>query len=180
MNGPDRFGWVSRTIHWAMAAGILGMLALGTFIKGMEVSLDNLWLYALHKSVGLTLLVLVVVRIVWHRVSPPPAPIGGVAAWQMRLARGAHGGLYLLMVAVPLTGWVGSAATGLDVVWWGWVVPRVAPVSEAWSEGILAAHGWLTTALMAVVVLHVAGALWRTIGHRDGTLRRMLWGRATG
>lgn len=177
MNGPATFGWVSRAIHWAMAVGVLGMLALGTYIDRMEVGLGNLWLYGLHKSVGMTLLVLVLVRIVWHRVSPPPAPIGGVAPWQMRLARGAHGGLYLLMLAVPLTGWVGSAATGLDVVWWGWVVPRVAPVSEAWSEVAFALHGGLTKALVALVALHVAGALWRALGHGDGTLRRIVRGR---
>lgn len=176
MNGPESFGWVSRVIHWAMAAGILGMLALGTYIEGMEVSLDNLWLYALHKSVGLTLLVLVLVRIAWHRVSPPPAPLGGVAAWQMRIAKGAHWALYLLMVVVPVTGWLGSAATGLDVLWWGWVVPRVAPVSEGLAEGLLLAHAVLTKALMAVVVLHLAGALWRAFGHGDGTLRRMVKG----
>lgn len=177
MNGPETFGWVSRLIHWAMAAAILGMLGLGLWIAGMEVSLGNLWLYALHKSVGLTLLALVLVRMLWHRISPPPAPLGGVAAWQMRLARGAHGVLYALMVAVPLSGWVASAATGLDVVWWGWTLPRV-PVPSGWEEGGFAAHGVLTKLLMAVAALHVAGALWRTWGHGDGTLRRMVRGTA--
>jgi cytochrome b561 len=178
MNGPDRFGWVTRVIHWGMAVAILGTLGLGAYVVRMEVGLGNLWLYGLHKSLGLSLLLLVVVRIVWHRISPPPAPMGGVAAWQMRLAYGAHGGLYALMVAVPVTGWAGSAATGLDVVWWGWTVPRVVPVSEGLAEGMMAAHGWLTTALMAVVALHVAGALWRAVGHGDGTVRRMLTGHA--
>lgn len=175
MNGQS-FGWVSRTIHWAMAAGIVAMLGLGLYIEDMEPSLDTLWLYGLHKSVGLTLLALVGLRILWHRVSPPPAPLGGVAPWQMAAARGAHLALYALMVAVPLTGWVGSAATGLDVVWWGWTLPRVAPVSQAWSEAAFELHGGLTTLLMGVVALHVAGALWRQFGHRDGTLRRMLRG----
>ena len=175
MNG-ESFGWVSRTVHWAMAAGIVAMLGLGLYIEEMEPSLDTLWLYGLHKSVGLTLLALVVLRMLWHRISPPPAPLGGVAPWQMALARGAHLALYALMVAVPVTGWVGSAATGLDVVWWGWTLPRVAPVSEAWSEAAFALHGGLTTALMGVVALHVAGALWRQFGHGDGTLWRMLRG----
>ncbi len=176
MNGPDRFGAVSRLIHWAMAVGIVAMLGLGLYVARMEVSLGNLWLYGLHKSVGLTLLALVGVRIVWHRISPPPAPLGGVAAWQLRLARGVHGVLYGLMVAVPVTGWLASAATGLDVLWWGWVVPRVVPVSEAWSEALFAAHGVLTKVLMAVVALHLAGALWRAFGHGDGTVRRMVRG----
>lgn len=177
MNGPATFGWVSRVIHWAMALGIIAMLGLGLYIEDMEPSLDNLWLYGLHKSVGLTLLALVMVRIVWHRVSPPPAPLSGVAVWQMRLARGAHGMLYLLMVAVPVTGWVASAASGLDVVWWGWTLPRVAPVSELWETVGFVLHGGLTKLLIGVVALHVAGALWRAFGHRDGTLRRMAGGR---
>jgi cytochrome b561 len=176
MNGTDRFGWVSRTIHWAMAAGILGMLALGRYITRMEPSLDRLWLYGFHKSVGLVILALVVVRVVWHRISPPPAPLGGVAAWQLRLARGAHLTLYALMLAVPVTGWVGSAATGIDVLWFGVTLPRIAPVSEVWSEVAFALHEVLTTALIALVFLHVAGALWRAFGHRDGTLRRMVRG----
>ena len=102
MNG-ESFGWVSRTIHWAMAEGIVAMLALGLYIEEMEPSLDTLWLYGLHKSVGLTLLALVVLRMLWHRISPPPAPLGGVAPWQMALARGAHLALYALMLAVPVT-----------------------------------------------------------------------------
>jgi cytochrome b561 len=175
MNG-ESFGWVSRAIHWAMAAGIVAMLGLGLYIEDMEPSLGTLWLYGLHKSVGLTLLALVAVRILWHRISPPPAPLGGVAPWQMRVARVAHLSLYALMIAVPVTGWVGSAATGIDVLWWGVRVPRMVPVSGAWSEAAFALHGGLTKALAAVVVLHVAGALWRHFGHRDGTLSRMLRG----
>jgi cytochrome b561 len=176
MNGPAHFGWVTRLLHWAMAAGVLGMLGLGSYVVRMEVGLGNLWLYALHKSIGLVLLALVVLRIVWHRVSPPPEPLGGVAAWQMRLARVAHGGLYALLVAVPVTGWVGSAATGIDVLWFGVTLPRIAPVSELWAEVAFALHGGLTKVLMALVALHVAGALWRGFGHRDGTLRRMVRG----
>ena len=175
MNG-DGFGWVSRTIHWAMAAGIIAMLGLGLYIAEMEPSLDTLWLYGLHKSVGLTLLLLVLLRILWHRLSPPPPPLGGVAPWQMALARGAHLALYALMLAVPLTGWIGSAATGIDVLWWGLRLPRPVPLSEAWSEAAFALHGGLTKVLTGVVGLHVAGALWRQFGHGDGTLRRMLRG----
>ncbi len=80
------------------------------------------------------------------------------------------------MVAVPVSGWLASAATGLDVLWWGVPLPRVVPVSEALSEGLFVAHGVLTKAMIAVVVMHLAGALWRAIGHRDGTLRRMVRG----
>ena len=176
-NGADGFGLVSRAIHWLMAAGILAMLVLGSVLVRMQPGLANLWLYGLHKTIGLTLLALVLARLVWHRISPPPEPIGGVPDWQMRAAGWAHRGLYVLMIAIPLSGWVASSATGIDVMFADrWVMPALAPVSEAWEKAGFAVHGVLTKALMALVVLHVAGAVKRGLA-RDGTLGRMVTGR---
>lgn len=174
-NGPQRFGPATRALHWTMAAGLLAMLVFGTALSRMEPALANIWLYGLHKSIGLLLLGLAAIRIAWHVVSPPPAPLGGVPAWQLRLARATHVLLYVLMVAVPLAGWIGSAASGIDVVLFErWTLPRIAPLSEAWQDTAFLAHDLLTKLLAALIVLHVAGALKR----RDGTLRRMLRGRA--
>ncbi|MBC7480123.1 MAG: cytochrome b/b6 domain-containing protein, partial [Pseudorhodobacter sp.] len=71
VNSPTRFGLVSRLIHWAMAALILGMLLLGTRLGAMQPGLANLWLYGLHKTGGFVALSLVVLRVIWHRISPP-------------------------------------------------------------------------------------------------------------
>lgn len=172
-NSGTGFGAITRALHWIMALGVIGMLAFGTYLARMEVSLANLWMFGFHKSIGLLLLAMALLRLGWHRLSPPPAPLGGVPAWQMQLARFTHAGLYLLVLAVPLTGWIASAASGLDVVLFErWTLPRIAPVSEAWQDGFFLAHRLLTKLLMALVALHVAGALKR----RDGTLRRMLRG----
>lgn len=174
-NGPDRFGPATRVLHWLMAAGLLAMLVFGTILDRMEPSLSNIWMYGAHKSFGLLLLALALARIAWHRVTPPPGPLAGVPAWQLRLARATHAALYLLMLAVPLAGWIGSAASGIDVVVFDrWTLPRIAPLSETWQDMAFAAHGLLTKLLAALVVLHVAGALKR----RDGTLRRIIRGRA--
>jgi cytochrome b561 len=175
-NTQDGFGLISRVIHWGMAIGVLGMLVLGTVISDMQPGLANLWLYSLHKSIGLILLALVLLRIVWHRISPPPRPMGPPGGLEQRLARAAHLALYALMIAVPLTGYVASSATGLDVMLFDrWVLPPLAPVSAAWEDAGFAAHGLLTKLLAAVILLHIAGALKRAIGG-DGTLRRMLRG----
>jgi cytochrome b561 len=172
-NSGQSFGLVTRLIHWAMALGVIGALALGSYIARMKVDLSNLWLFGLHKSIGLTLFALLALRLLWHALSPPPAPIASGTAWHGALARLTHRALYLLLVAVPLTGWIASSASGLDVVLFGrWTLPRIAPVSEAWQDGFFAAHGVLTKVLIGLVLLHVAGALRR----RDGTLRRMVWG----
>ncbi|EYD75036.1 putative cytochrome b561 [Rubellimicrobium mesophilum DSM 19309] len=175
-NGPETWGLVSRALHWLMAAGLLAMLPFGLWLARTQPSLGTLWLYGLHKSLGVMLLVLVLLRLVWHRLSPPPVMLSeGVAPWQLRLAATSHRALYALMLAVPLAGWSASSATGIDTVLFGrWTLPRIAPVSEAWDRRGFALHLWLSVALAVLVAIHVAGALWRHWGHRDATLRRML------
>jgi cytochrome b561 len=177
-NTPDSFGLVSRVIHWTMALLIIGMLALGLRIEGMEPGLANLWLYGLHKSIGLILLALVLLRIVWHRVSPPPAPRGAPDGWTQRAARATHLAIYALLLAIPLSGWLASSASGLDVMLFDrWTIPAIAPVSEAWENAGWAVHGIATKLLMGLLLLHVAGALKREMDG-DGTLTRMIRGRA--
>lgn len=178
-NSPRSFGGISRTLHWGMALAILGMLALGMTLTRMQPSLANLWLYGLHKSVGVVLLIAWGLRLVWHRVSPVPAPIAaGVAAWQLRAARAVHIALYLLMGGLPVTGLIGSAATGIDTVIFNrWTLPPLVAPSETLEHLFLGLHHWLAWTLVACLVLHVAGALDRHIRKQDATLWRMLTGR---
>ena len=172
-NTPTRFGLVTRVLHWGMALAIIAMLVLGTRLEDMQPGLANLWLYSLHKSIGLILLALVPVRLIWHRISPPPAPQGTPGDWTIRLARTAHRVFYLLLLAIPLSGWVASSASGLDVMLFDrWVIPPIAPVSEAWENAGWAAHGLLTKLLMGLIALHAAGAVKRQMDG-DGTLTRM-------
>jgi cytochrome b561 len=176
-NGAEGFGLVSRVLHWAMAAGILGTIGLGLSLARTRPNLANIWLFDLHKTIGITLFALVVLRLLWHLVSPPPAPLPGPPAWQIALARWVHRGLYALMLALPLAGWAGSAATGIDVVIYGrWALPGLVPATKANAAGFLALHYALAFLLIALLVLHVAGAVRRAI-KRDGTLRRMVLGR---
>jgi cytochrome b561 len=177
-NTPDGFGWVSRVLHWLMALGIIVMLGLGTYIDKMQPSLANLWLFALHKGIGTSLLILVLIRLIWHRFSPPPPSLtAGIPPWQRRSARIAHLALYGLMLTVPLSGWIASSATGIDTVIFNRLtLPAIAPVSEVWEKAFFTLHGVLTKLLAATVLLHVAGALQHHFVHRDATLRRMLRG----
>ena len=175
-NDPQHFGVVTRLLHWAMALLIVAMLVLGTKLSHLQPGLANLWLYGLHKTGGFMVLTLVVLRLIWHRISPPPAPIGPPNAWTNRGAKAAHALIYLLLLAIPLAGWIASSATGIDVMFADrWVVPPIAPVSAAWEYWGFRAHSVLTKLLMAVLTLHVAGALKRG-WERDGTIRRMIGG----
>lgn len=174
-NGPDGFGLVSRALHWGMAVLIVVLFSLGLRISSMQPDLSTLWLFGLHKTLGLTLLVLVLLRLVWHRISPPPRPMA--SGWQVKAAKAGHLGLYLLMLVIPLSGWVASSATGIDTLFADrWVVPPIAPVSASLEAMAFAVHGIATKLLMALLTLHVLAALQHEMAGQ-GTLTRMLRGR---
>ncbi|WP_137110400.1 cytochrome b [Rhodobacter sp. SY28-1] len=175
-NGPAEFGLVTRVIHWGMMLLIIGQLALGLRIADLEPGLANLWLYGLHKTLGFGLLALVVIRIAWHMVSPPPVPMGprNAAFWA---ARAAHWAIYALVIAIPLTGWAGSSATGLDVMIADrWTVPSLVEASEDGEAYWFGLHDILTKLLIGLVTIHMLGAFKREM-EGDGTLTRMIRGR---
>lgn len=174
---PEGFGRMTRALHWIMAIGILGTFGLGAYVARMEVGLSNLWLFGLHKTIGISLLALALLRLAWRSLNPLPGPLPGPAPWEMTLARATHRALYVLMFAVPLSGWAYASSTGLDVVIFGnLTVPGIAPASEALEAGLRLLHRILTWSLLALVGLHVAGALKRSLIARDGTLSRMISG----
>lgn len=174
-NSLHSYGWISRAIHWIVALIILGMLVLGTYLTRMQPSLSNLWLFGLHKSIGMCLLALMVLRLIWHRISPPPPTLSaGIPAWQLRTSKIVHVFLIVLVLMIQISGWIGSSATGIDMVLFNTVkVPPIAPVSETWDNNAFLAHGILTKILMALIALHIAGALHRHFVHHDDTLKRM-------
>ena len=175
-NRPAEFGLVTRILHWLMTLLIVGQLALGLRIADMEPGLANLWLYGLHKTIGFCLLALILVRIAWHLVSPPPHPIGPKNAlfWAARVT---HWAIYALLIAIPLTGWAGSSATGIDVMIADrWTVPPLVEASEDGEAYWFRLHDILTKLLMALVTLHMFGAFKREM-EGDGTLTRMIRGR---
>lgn len=177
-NTAERFGWVTRLVHWIMALGILGMLVLGWVMVRTPLSLSMLWMYVWHKSIGLTLLALVVARVVWHLCSPPPRPLDDPRHPALNHAAGvAHASLYILMLAVPISGWIGSAATGIEVDFYRWTLPAIVTPSEQVEALGLGLHRVLTWTLAGVVALHVAGALHRHLIVGDATLRRIWQGR---
>lgn len=174
-NTESSFGWVTRALHWLMTVGIIVMLAFGTYLGNAEPSLALIPLYGLHKSIGLVLLTAVILRIIWHRYSPPPAPHPNHSApWTTPVARAVRWLLYALMLLMPLSGWVASAATGLDVVVFNTVtLPQIAPTSELIENVGFAIHAIAGKALMATLVLHIAGAIMHQFVWQDGTLARM-------
>jgi cytochrome b561 len=176
-NGPEEFGLVTRTLHWLMALLVVALFALGLRLTSMEPGLSNLWLYGLHKTMGFSLLVLVMVRILWHLMSRPPAPIGPPG--RMRLfVKAWHWTLYALMIATPIAGWAGSSATGIDVVVFNrFTLPPLVTPSERAELVWFILHEIFAKVLIGMAIVHALGALRREMAG-DGTLTRMLRGKA--
>ena len=176
-NTSASFGLISRLLHWVMALGVIFMLALGNRLADLKPDLSTLYLYGLHKTVGIVILTLAVLRLLWHWFSPPPRPIGPPSAWGTWAARIAHGLIYVLLITIPLSGWFASSATGIDVtIFDRWVLPPIAPVSELWEKRGFVLHGILTKALFGLILVHMLAALTREM-QGDGTLTRMIKGK---
>lgn len=175
-NGPESFGLISRLFHWLMAILVLSLIALGLRLSSMEPGLSNLWLYGLHKTLGLTALGLVLLRILWHLISPPPGPMA--TGWERLFIKAWHWTLYALMIATPIAGWAGSSASGIDTLYAEtFVVPPLVEADETSEFVWFILHEIFAKTLLGMVLVHMLAALKRGMAG-DGTLTRMLRGKA--
>ena len=160
-----------------MAVLVLMALGLGLWLANSDISLATIKYYAVHKTIGISVLGLYVLRVLWHRVSAPPAPLLHGNGWQDEIARWVHRMFYLLLLAMPLTGWVASSASGIDSVVFGrWTLPQIAPESEAIEAAGFLVHGILGKLLILLIALHAGAGIYRGLIKRDGTLRRITLG----
>ncbi|KAF1696645.1 cytochrome b [Pseudoxanthomonas koreensis] len=175
-NTADRWGGISQLLHWTIAVLILAIGAVGLVMGELPRSPKYFWVYTAHKSLGLTVLALVLVRIAWRAYAGAPQPVPGTPRWQARLASLTHGAIYLLILAMPLSGWLYDSASGLRPFrWFGLAeVPKLSPPDEALATAMHGAHETLFWVLMALVAGHAAAAVYHHFFQRDATLARML------
>jgi cytochrome b561 len=170
----ERWGLVSILIHWLTVLAILFMGALGLYMTSLPIGAQKVQLYALHKSIGITLLALVLLRILWRLLNPRPA-LPPMPRWQKIAAHASHGLLYLLLLAVPLSGWVMNSAANFPLVWFGFIeLPAIAapdPKLRALAGEI---HETLFLLLILLALVHAGAALKHHLGDRDEVLRNML------
>jgi cytochrome b561/polyisoprenoid-binding protein YceI len=180
LSTPSRWGFIAKLFHWTMALGILALCAYGFWMTDLPRGPAMMKAYAFHKSCGLTLLALALLRLVWRMVdrAPQPLPVAGrYAGWQHLAARGTHALLYGLMLAVPLAGWAYNSASHFPLQWFGVVnLPALVPADPAAKEWYEELHEAGAIALLVLVAAHVAAAWKHHLIDRDDTLRRMLPG----
>lgn len=177
MSGTRTDAAYTRTaiaLHWLAGALILGGFALGLWMTSLPLAPRTLRLYGYHKWIGITVFLLAVARLVWRRVHPPPSPVA-MPEWQIRAAAATHALLYALMLAIPLSGWIYSSATGVQVVYLGLVpLPDLVPKDKTLAAVLKAVHGTLNFTLLALVIIHSGAAIKHHFVDGDAVLRRML------
>ena len=174
-NTTQRWGWISQLLHWLIVALVIVQVTLASLADDLPPGMRKLTLLAHHKSVGITILGLVILRLTWRWLNPTPALPDTLKPYERVLARCTHAMLYVLLCAMPLSGWTMSSARGFPVSWFGFIqLPDLVPKNKALYHTLLTTHGTLALVLGAVVTLHVAAALKHHFVLRDDVLRRML------
>lgn len=188
MTRSDYSGF-AKLLHWLIAALIAGMVGLGVYMTGVEGDFQyKLWLYQLHKSFGVTLFALVLIRLAWRQLSPPPAMPADMSVWERRAAKTAHAALYALMLALPLSGWARVSASPLSIpteVFGLFTLPHIpwlaslpSETKQAWEPVFQYVHWAIAWVLVAVVAVHALAALRHALILKDDVMQRMLPGRA--
>jgi len=186
-NSRTRYGAVAMTLHWLIAILVIANICVGLYFSDLPRSDPNLFmLVQTHKSIGLTVLVLSLLRLGWRLVNPVPPLPAGMSAPLRFLAHASHFLLYFLIVAIPLSGWalVSSSKLGLPTMYFGlfqW--PNISFLSDMTREQKGPMHGLfddthvlLAWSAIVLVPIHIAAALYHQFWRRDDVLKRMLPG----
>lgn len=176
-NTSVRYGYVAQILHWAIVALLIIQVTLAKIADGLPLGLEKLQVLARHKSFGITILGLAVVRLAWRLGNRPP-PLPPMPRWQAVAARLNHWTLYALLFAMPVTGWMMSSASNYPVSWFGLAqLPDLVGPDPLLKERLVTIHHWLAIVLISLAILHVLAALKHQFFDRNGLILRMLpWG----
>lgn len=169
----NRYSTVSLILHWLIAALVVTQVAL---VAGHEAIEGDRALLNLHKSVGLSILILTLVRLGW-RIANPALPLPeAMPRWQKLVARATHVLFYVFLIAMPLVGWAASSAAGRDIVWFGLFEWPLLPIGggREMAGSLMDLHEAAAKALYVLIALHVVGALKHHFVDRDNVLHRMI------
>jgi cytochrome b561 len=171
---PARYSAVAVFLHWGVAAAIVGQLSLGWWMQEIPKGVDGsrAWWFNLHKSMGLLLAAFILVRLAWRVTNGAPPLPASIGPWQQKAAAVSHAGLYGCMVALPLSGYLGSSFSGYPVKVFGWTLPAWGWAWPAAKNLMSAVHATAVWLLVGLICLHLAAAFLHAL-RGDGVLRRM-------
>lgn len=174
-NTLERYGSINILFHWVIASIIIFQIIVGLYATELPVSPIKLKLFRLHKEWGFTLLFLTLLRLAWRITNPLP-DLSSLPAWERISARFVHWMFYILLILLPITGWLTSSAAGIPISYFGlFTFPDLVPANESLRTAFATAHEVFAYSFIAFLTLHIAAALKHHFIDKDTILRRMLW-----
>lgn len=176
-SSESSYGVLTRLLHWLIALLIIGLIGLGWWMVGLSYY-DSWYNRALdlHKALGMLALTLAAVKIAWVVYDEKPRLPDSIKPWERTAASAVHHLFYLLMLLIPVTGYVISTSAGAGISMFGWFdIPAPMPAGDTLRDIAIELHYWMAYATAALTLLHAAAALKHQFINRDGTLRRMIW-----
>ncbi|WP_232283502.1 cytochrome b [Sphingomonas sp. PAMC 26617] len=173
--GPAHYSMVARVLHWSVVALIVIQFAIAWTMPDIHGGMRPVGLIGWHLSFGTAILAVMLVRLVWRLSHREPVAPETISAPLRRISRGTHALLYALLVALPLLGWANASARGWPVRLFGAIpLPPLSATGSPLGLWLGDVHGTVAIVLLAVIALHVAGALYHLLILRDRTVQRML------
>ena len=177
---PRRYDRVLVALHWLLALALIGQLVLGLWMVDLPKEPPGYrggW-FNVHKSIGLVIALFVVWRLGWRVTHPAPAAVATAGTWQHIVSKLNHVLMYVCMLAMPLTGFIGSNFSQYPIKFFGVVLPRLFEPQPDMKALLSEIHELFAIVFMGLVALHLAAVVWHVLVKRDGLLQRMAWGRA--
>lgn len=172
----DKYLLSQRLLHWTSAILILGLFALGVWMRSL--SYYDSWYQTApiwHKELGILTAILIVLRLIWRLKNTPPVPLASHKHWEIKAAHFAHGLMYFLIFVILISGYLIATADNRGIDVFGlFEVPAIFNAYENQEDIAGLVHEWVAYGLIALVIIHVAGALKHHFIDKDSTLKRML------
>ena len=170
-----RFTATAIALHWLVFALIACGFMLALYMTGLPLSPAKLKYYSWHKGIGVTVFMLAVARLLWRLAYGAPPPPASMPAWQRRAATASHALLYVLILVIPVSGWLYSSASGVPTVYLGLLqLPDLLARDKTLAEALNNVHIALNYTMLALVVIHAGAALKHHFIDGDDVLARML------
>lgn len=175
-NTIDTYGSVAKFLHWLIALLIIGMLIFGFLLDYVPKPLQE-QLIGLHKSIGLTILLLLLLRLIWRFFNIQPVYPITIAPWEQIAARSVHYCFYIAIFLMPMTGWLMSSFGGHPVNFWGLInVAFPVQANKVLDDKFFTAHQTIAWIIIALLVVHIAAALKHHFIEKNNIFKRMLPG----
>lgn len=170
----EKYRPIAIWLHWLVGLALLGQIALGLYMHDLpRETPERAWYFNLHKSIGLTLALFILLRIFYRLRHSAPVLPSTMREWEQLAARWSHHLLYVCMVLLPVTGYIGSSFSKFGIKFWGIALPNWAWEEKDIREALFGIHEAVATVFMVLIAIHVIAALKHLIVDKDGVFQRM-------